>query len=155
MKLTEHLTPGLIKVPLAATDKLAAITEMVDLLIAGGVTTARDALLAAVLERENQRTTGIGLGFAIPHAKTDAVNRLVVAIGRTAKPIDFAAIDGKPVELIALLASPSNATSLHIQALARLSRMVTSAALLQKLLDAPTAQALYDLIATSDNAAQG
>lgn len=153
MKLTEHLTPALIKVPLAATDKKSAIAEMVDLLVKGGVTEARDTLLAAVMERENQRTTGIGLGFAIPHAKTDAVKALVIALGRTAQPIDFAAIDGKPVNLIALLVSPSNATSQHIQALARLSRMVTSASLLQKLLDAPDAQALYDLIAASDNAA--
>lgn len=153
MKLTEHLTPALIKVPLVATDKKSAIAEMVDLLVQGGVTEARDALLAAVMERENQRTTGIGLGFAIPHAKTDAVKGLIIALGRTAQPIDFAAIDGKPVNLIALLVSPSNATSQHIQALARLSRMVTSASLLQKLLDAPDAQALYDLIAASDNAA--
>lgn len=153
MKLTEHLTPALIKVPLAATDKKSAIAEMVDLLVQGGVTEARDTLLAAVMERENQRTTGIGLGFAIPHAKTDAVKGLIIALGRTAQPIDFAAIDGKPVNLIALLVSPSNATSQHIQALARLSRMVTSASLLQKLLDAPDAQALYDLIAASDNAA--
>lgn len=153
MKLTEHLTPALIKVPLVATDKKSAIAEMVDLLVQGGVTEARDALLAAVMERENQRTTGIGLGFAIPHAKTDVVKGLIIALGRTAQPIDFAAIDGKPVNLIALLVSPSNATSQHIQALARLSRMVTSASLLQKLLDAPDAQALYDLIAASDNAA--
>lgn len=153
MKLTDHLTPTLIKVPLAATDKKSAIAEMVDLLVQGGVTESRDTLLAAVMERENQRTTGIGLGFAIPHAKTDAVKTLVIALGRTAQPIDFAAIDGKPVNLIALLVSPSNATSQHIQALARLSRMVTSASLLQKLLDAPDAQALYDLIAASDNAA--
>ncbi|GJQ25387.1 MAG: hypothetical protein HBSAPP02_04190 [Phycisphaerae bacterium] len=153
MKLTDHLTPTLIKVPLAATDKKSAIAEMVDLLVQGGVTESRDTLLTAVMERENQRTTGIGLGFAIPHAKTDAVKTLVIALGRTAQPIDFAAIDGKPVNLIALLVSPSNATSQHIQALARLSRMVTSASLLQKLLDAPDARALYDLIAASDNAA--
>ncbi|QDV89464.1 PTS system fructose-specific EIIABC component [Phycisphaerae bacterium RAS2] len=153
MKLTEHLTPALIKVPLVAKDKKSAIAEMVDVLVQGGITEARDTLLAAVMERENQRTTGIGLGFAIPHAKTDAVKGLIIALGRTAQPIDFAAIDGKPVNLIALLVSPSNATSQHIQALARLSRMVTSASLLQKLLDAPDAQALYDLIAASDNAA--
>lgn len=153
MKLTEHLTPALIKVPLIATDKKSAIAEMVDLLVQGGVTESRETLLAAVMERENQRTTGIGLGFAIPHAKTDAVKGLIIALGRTAQPIDFAAIDGKPVNLIALLVSPSNATSQHIQALARLSRMVTSASLLQKLLDAPDAASLYSLIAASDNAA--
>lgn len=153
MKLIEFLSPSLVRVPLGSDDKISSITEMVDLLAAQNMTQSRDGLLAAVLEREAQRTTGIGRGFAIPHAKSDAVSRMVIALGRTVKPIEFAAIDGRPVQLIALLASPTNATSLHIQALAKLSRLVTNATVLEKLLAAPTAQALYDLIAAHEAAA--
>lgn len=150
MKLTDHLQPNLVKVPLAASNKTLAITELVDLVTANGLTTNRDGLLKAVLDRETQRSTGIGRGFAIPHAKTDAVSKLIITIGRCDKPIDFAAIDGQPVTLLALLASPTSATSAHIQALAKLSRLVTNQVTLNRLLEAETAQDLYAVIAQSD-----
>ncbi|OQY97233.1 MAG: hypothetical protein B6D36_18815, partial [Planctomycetes bacterium UTPLA1] len=67
MKLTDHLTPNLVKIPLVATDKTAAITELIDLIDAAGLLSAREPLLQSVLTRENQRSTGIGRGFAIPH----------------------------------------------------------------------------------------
>ena len=152
MKLTEHLTPALVKVPLLATEKIAAITELVDLLVASGATKQRDTLLAAVLERESQRTTGIGRGFAIPHAKTDAVSQLVIAFGRTSKPLDFGAVDGAPVQLIALLVSPTKETSKHIQALARLSRLAMTPAVREGLVAAKTSDALYQIIAANDAA---
>ncbi|MFQ5423653.1 MAG: PTS sugar transporter subunit IIA [Phycisphaerae bacterium] len=150
MKLTEYLTLPLVRVPLKATDKAQAITELVDLLAEKGMTGDRDVLLEAVLERESQRTTGIGRGFAVPHAKCDAVGRLAIAFGRAAEPIDFSAIDGRPVTLIALLASPTTATSLHIQALAKLSRMVMNEAILDALLSAKTSDSFYKVISDND-----
>src|SRR5260221_6754625 len=149
MKLTEHLTPALVKVPLLATEKIAAITELVDLLVAAGATKQRDTLLAAVLERESQRTTGIGRGFAIPHANSAAVSKLVIAFGRTSKPLDFGAVDGAPVQLIALLVSPTKETSKHIQALARLSRLAMTPAVREGLVAAKTSDALYQIIAAN------
>lgn len=150
MKLTDYLSRPLVKVPLDAKDKTQAITELVDMVAEQNLTDARDLLLKAVIEREAQRTTGIGRGFAIPHAKCDAVDRLVIAFGRAAEPIDFSAIDGQPVTLIALLASPTNATSPHIQALARLGRLVTNATVLEGLLSAKTADEFYNVIAKAD-----
>lgn len=150
MKLTDYLSLPLVKVPLDATDKTQAISELVDIVHEQGLTEARELLLDAVIEREAQRTTGIGRGFAIPHAKCDAVNRLVIAFGRAGEPIDFAAVDGQPVNLIALLASPTNATSTHIQALAKLGRLVTNDTILEGLLSAETADAFYNIIAKSD-----
>ena len=150
MKLTEYLTPATIQVPLVATDKMQAITKMVEMIVAQGLARNREELLAAVLERESQRTTGIGRGFAIPHAKSDSVAKLVLAFGRLAEPIDFASIDGQPVSLLAMLVSPTHATTLHIQALARLSRMVTNEAILDSLLSAQSADAFYKVIAEHD-----
>jgi fructose-specific phosphotransferase system IIA component len=150
MKLTDYLVRPLVKVPIEAKDKTQAITELVDIIAEQGLTQARDLLLEAVLEREAQRTTGIGRGFAIPHAKCDAVKRLVVAFGRAAEPIDFAAVDGQPVSLIALLASPTHDTSTHIQALAKLGRLVTNATVLEGLLSAETGDAFYDLISKEE-----
>ncbi len=150
MKLTDHLPRALIKVPLPATDKTQAITQLVDLLAEQSYTEQRDLLLQAVLEREAQRTTGIGRGFAIPHAKCDAVSKIVIAFGRPAEPIDFAAIDGQPVSLIALLVSPIHATSTHIGALTRLSRLVSNGAALEGLLSAADADEVYEIISRND-----
>jgi len=150
MKLTDYASPSTIRVPLVATDKTQAIAKMVDVVVEQGMARSRDELLAAVMEREGQRTTGIGRGFAIPHAKSDTVNKLVLAFGRLAEPIDFASIDGQPVSLLAMLISPTSATTLHIQALARLSRMVTNEAILDALLSAQSSDAFFKVIADHD-----
>jgi mannitol/fructose-specific phosphotransferase system IIA component (Ntr-type) len=125
MRLSDILQPGCVKVPLEATTKQDAIFELADLLCDQVGITARQSLKDAIWQREQTRTTGIGHGVAIPHGKTDGCARLVMAVGRTAEPIDFHAIDKQPVDLILLLASPIDQTGPHIQALAAISRLLT------------------------------
>lgn len=151
MKLADVLPKDLVCVPLAATNKQDAITELVDLMAKNGRAERRDELLGAVMERESQRTTGIGRGFAVPHAKTDAVRSMVIALGKTSEPIDFESIDGKPVSLIALLASPSNSTQEHMQALTTLSRLIMNEKAYQGLIDATDAESLYSIAVESAN----
>ncbi|MHC4608887.1 MAG: PTS sugar transporter subunit IIA, partial [Planctomycetota bacterium] len=124
MKLTDLLSPACVRVPLEATDKVGAITELLDLLGENGKLRDRDAVLQAVLAREATRSTGIGYGLAVPHGKSPACPRLAIAIGKPAKPIDFESKDGEPVNIIVLLASPPDQTGPHIQALARISRLM-------------------------------
>jgi fructose-specific phosphotransferase system IIA component len=124
MRLTEILQTDCLKVPLTGTDKESAITELVDLLDAAGVLQDRDTVLQAVLTREKTRSTGIGSGIAIPHGKCSAVKELVMAIGIAKEPLDFQSIDGHPVKIVLLLVSPSDQTGPHIQALARISRVM-------------------------------
>src|SRR5216110_3510396 len=135
MRLSEILKPQNIKVPLAAQNKTDAIKELVGLLAESGDVTDAKKVLDAVLEREATRTTGIGNGLAIPHGKCQGTRDLVMAIGRAGAPIDFQAIDGRPVSIIWMLASPPDKTGPHIHALARISRLMTidkfRAALLQ------------------------
>ncbi|MCK6457901.1 MAG: PTS sugar transporter subunit IIA [Phycisphaerae bacterium] len=142
LRLSDYLDPALIKVPLASRAKLDVITELVDLLCANGRATDRQRLLDAVLARERQRTTAVGRGLAIPHAKCDACDRLVIAIGRTVEPLEFDAIDGKPVHLVVLMTSPLEQASVQIQMLAKLSRLVTNEVALRAILDANSADAL-------------
>ena len=125
MLLTDMLKLEQIKVPLAASHKQGAIQELVDLLAGQGKLLDRDKAYQAVLEREQTRTTGIGEGVAIPHGKTPAVDNLVIALGKAPAGVDFEAIDGKPVTLILLLLSPADRTGPHIQALARISRLIS------------------------------
>jgi len=151
MRLTEILKPQNIKVPLAAKTKAEAISELVDLLAASGDVKDGKKVLDAVLEREATRTTGIGNGLAIPHGKCNGVDHLVMAIGRPLAPIDFQAIDGRPVNLIWLLASPPDQTGPHIHALARISRLMTIDRFRQALAAAQTPQDLYNAIVQQEN----
>ena len=108
-------------------------------------------VLDAVLERESTRTTGIGNGLAIPHGKCTGTDHLVMAIGRPAVPVDFQAIDGRPVSLIWLLASPPDKTGPHIHALARISRLMTIDKFRHALADAKDAQEIYDAIVKQES----
>lgn len=140
------MQPTCIKVPLENSDKESAITELVDLLAASQQIQDRDCVLEAVLIREQTRSTGIGSGIAIPHGKCNGVNELVMAIGIAKDPIEFNSIDQKPVSIIVLLASPIDRTGPHIQALARISRLMLDDAFKDSLQNAKSAEEVYDLI---------
>ena len=146
MILTQIMQPTCIKVPLENSDKESAITELVDLLAASQQIQDRDCVLEAVLIREQTRSTGIGSGIAIPHGKCNGVNELVMAIGIAKDPIEFNSIDQKPVSIIVLLASPIDRTGPHIQALARISRLMLDDAFKDSLQNAKSAEEVYDLI---------
>ena len=152
MRLTDILKPSNIKLPLESNTKAAAIGELVELLHANGEISDPKKVLDSVLEREATRTTGIGNGLAIPHGKCAGTDHLVMAIGRPATPIDFQAIDGRPVSLIWLLTSPPDKTGPHIHALARISRLMTIDRFRQALANAKTAQEIYDAIVQQENA---
>ena len=152
MRLTEILKPENIKIPLEATTKSEAIGELVTLLAGNAEVTDAKKVLDAVLERESTRTTGIGNGLAIPHGKCTGTDHLVMAIGRPKTPIDFQAIDGRPVNLIWLLTSPPDKTGPHIHALARISRLMTIDKFRQSLAEAKTAQEIYDAIVKQESA---
>ena len=151
MRLTDILKPQNIKVPLASRAKADAIGELVTLLAENKEVNDAKKVLDAVLEREATRTTGIGNGLAIPHGKCTGTDHLVMAIGRPATPIDFQAIDGRPVSLIWLLTSPPDKTGPHIHALARISRLMTIDRFRQALNEARTAQESFDTIVKQEN----
>src|SRR6478752_1606608 len=152
MRLTEILKPQCIKIPLEATTKSEAIGELVTLLAGTGEVSDAKKVLDAVLERESTRTTGIGNGLAIPHGKCTGTDHLVMAIGRPKTPIDFQAIDGRPVNLIWLLSSPPDKNGPHIHALARISRLMTIDKFRQALTQAKTSQEIFDSIVAQENA---
>lgn len=125
MRLTELLKPQNIKLGLEARTKADAIAELVNLLAANGDVADARKVLDSVLEREATRTTGIGNGLAIPHGKCTGATHLTMALGKATTPLEFQSIDGRPVTWIWLLTSPPDKTGPHIQALARISRLMT------------------------------
>jgi fructose-specific phosphotransferase system IIA component len=151
MNLTQILQPGCVKVPLESRDRQAVITELVDLLNEKGLLLDKKNVLDAVLMREQTRSTGIGSGIALPHGKCKGVRELVMAIGIAGEPIDFASVDGKPVKIVILLASPADQTGPHIQALARISRLMLDTKFKEQLEKAASADEVYSLLAAKEN----
>ena len=150
MLLTRILQPTCVKVPLQGKDKQSAITELVDLLDANKSLLDRDLVLDAVLKREQTRSTGIGSGIAVPHGKCNSVKELVMAIGIADEPIDFASIDDKPVKISILLISAADQTGPHIQALAKISKLMLDEQFKQSLEKVTSAEQVYELINSKD-----
>ncbi|MHC4085002.1 MAG: PTS sugar transporter subunit IIA [Planctomycetota bacterium] len=151
MLLTQILRQKCVKVPLEGKDKESVITEMVELLDANGALLDKEAALDAVFTREHTRSTGIGSGIAIPHGKCKAVKELVMAFGIANEGIDFASVDGKPVTIVILLVSPADQTGPHIQALARISRLMLDEEFRQSLEKSTSSDELYELLNTKEN----
>jgi len=145
MNLLDILKLECIRVPLAHAEKKAVIDEMVDMLAAAHPISDPASLKAAVWGREQTRTTGIGQGLAIPHGKSDVCDDLMLAIGKPATPLEFQSIDRQPVRLVVLLVSPPDQTSRHIQALARISRLMTQDDFREAVYNASCAEEIYRL----------
>ncbi len=153
MNLLDILSERCVKVPLEASDKRSAIEELVGLLASADLVTDADALNEAVWTREQTRTTGIGHGLAIPHGKSDSIREIAMAIGKPAEPMEFEAIDKQPVKLIVLLASPPDKTSEHIQALARVSRLMNTESFRKEMYGATNAGEVWALLQQQEQTA--
>ena len=97
-------------------------------------------------ERERLGSTGFGRGVAIPHARMPGLSRPVAALMKLERPVDFAAADGLPVDLVFGLLSPANSGATHLHALAALSRLVRDEGVHEALLNAPNAEAIYGVL---------
>jgi fructose-specific phosphotransferase system IIA component len=146
MKLTSILSPECIVVPLDASDKSDAIRQLVGVVASTGRCTDEQQLLKAVFDREAIRSTGIGQGLAVPHGKCDCCTSLIMALGKPSTPIDFDSKDGQPADLIVLLASPNDQTGPHIQALARISRLMLMDEFRSAMASAKAADEVFQII---------
>lgn len=134
-----------------APDKRAALAQLAGL-FAGAYAIEEALVLEALEEREALGSTGFGHGVAIPHARLAGLSRPVAALVRLDAPIAFASADGMPVELLFGLVSPVDCGATHLHALAAVSRLVRDDVNLQRLMDAPGADALYALLADTAGA---
>jgi len=103
-------------------------------------------IFETLLERERLGTTGVGNGIAIPHGKLKEIDRLHAVFARLDKPVDFAAIDEHPVDLVFLLIAPEGAGADHLKALARISRLLRDESMRKKLRGADSSDGLYLLL---------
>ena len=150
MLLSELLTADRVKVPLASRTKNDVLRELVQLIAGDRDGSDAGPILASVREREQVLSTGIGGGVAIPHGKTPHVDQLVLAAGVSPHPIDFDALDGKPVQLFFLLVGPESAAGAHVKALSRISRLLRRDQLRADLMAARTPEAFLTVVQASE-----
>jgi fructose PTS system EIIBC or EIIC component len=135
MKISEILTEDLINIHLSGEDKNSVINEMIDLISKSSKVVDIEKIRSAIFEREKIMTTGVGNGFAIPHGKTDAISDIIAAFGITDKPINYQALDEKPVRILFLLVGKESMVGPHIKLLSRISRLMSKEEFRQKLLN--------------------
>lgn len=146
------LTPERIKIPLECTDKTGVIGEMAaHLARAGGVPEEADAIREAVMEREAVLSTGIGGGVAIPHGKTARVDGLALVAGITRDPIDFDALDDRPVQLLVMLVGPESMAGVHVKVLSRISRLLREEGVRERLVGAETPEEFLTVIRDAES----
>lgn len=146
LKISDYLKLEAIIMEIKAKEKIAAINELVEHMVAKKLVSDGKEFTKALAKRENLESTGIGDGIAIPHARTDAVQDLILAFARSPKGIDFSSIDGKPSHIIFLIASPEGKKSEYIMALAKLSRLLRKHPVRELLRDAKDPTEIMDII---------
>ncbi|WP_340317470.1 PTS IIA-like nitrogen regulatory protein PtsN [Rhizorhabdus argentea] len=147
--LSDLLSPQAIQAAIAVPNKKALFQQLATIASKLVGTDAR-AIVDRLVERERLGSTGFGGGIAIPHGKIEGLDRVVGLFARLANPIDFAAIDDLPVDLVFLLLSPVDAGVEHLKALARVSRRMRDKGFVAKLRGAGSEDALYALFATGE-----
>lgn len=122
MTTKEMFSKERVKFNLEANTKEEVISELIDVLIADGKIIDKDRFKQAVFKREEEFSTGIGMGIAIPHGKSSAVKEASIAFGRSDKGIDYESMDEKPAHLFFLIAVPEESSDIHLKALSEISR---------------------------------
>ena len=137
--LKGRISKDLIICNLAASNKDEAILELVDLVSTSANITDRQVLLDDIIQREAKMSTGMEHGIAFPHAKSEGVKRLTIAIGRKKSGIEFDSLDGLPAQIFVLIASPKDEASPHLQVLSAVSGVLSKEENRKKILDAKNA----------------
>lgn len=150
MRITDFLKAEAIIPDLAGRDKQAVLSELAERFpLADGTVSAR-RVLEVLSEREKISTTAIGDGVAIPHGKLANVDRVHAVFARSTAGVDFASLDGELTHLFFTLIAPEDGAADHLKALARISRLLKSAAFRDRLMKAQSGKELFDIIESED-----
>lgn len=149
MTLASLLSPERVIPSMDATEHWPAIVELVDHLIEVDAypESGREAILASLQDREDQRSTGIGGGIAIPHAFSDDIDDVTAIFGRSSEGIDFGALDNAPVHYVVLFLVPREQYTLHLRTLAAIAKILNSGGVRTQLADAADKQDILDILA--------
>lgn len=148
MLVGDLIGPEQVVVGLRVSDKASLLAELARR-AAPAIGLPSPAVLAALQAREQLGSTGLGRGFALPHARLAALPKPFALLVRLARPLDYEAVDDKPVDLVVLLLTPEAASGQHLAVLAALSRPFRDEAFVQLVRKAPDAAALHRVLQTA------
>lgn len=152
MKIVDLLKKESIELNGKPAGKSETIEKMVSLMAAGGNIADVDIYKAGVFAREEEGTTGIGEGIAIPHAKTDVVREPGLAAMVVKDGVDYDSLDGEPVHLIFLIAAPNTEDNVHLEVLSRLSMLLMDDSFRENLMKAETVDEFLGFIDSAEKA---
>ena len=138
MKITDLLSEGAIQLDGIASNKQEVINKLIDLMMNNGNIVNKEEYRRVVMKREEEGTTGIGEGIAIPHGKSEAVSKPGLAAMVIQDGVEFDSLDGKPAKLLFLIAAPNTKDNIHLDVLSRLSTLLMDTEFRAALLDAKT-----------------
>lgn len=144
MKITDYLSAQFVNTSVKGKSKIDVIEAMLQLIGKSDKVLDFESIRRAVLEREHVMSTGVGNGFAIPHGKSDAVTDIVAGFGITEQPIEYDALDDKPVRLVFILVGKENMVGSHIKLLSRVSRLMNNESFRNKLLTLTSPEEIID-----------
>ncbi len=152
MKITDFLCCDAVAADLKSTTKKDLIEEMVTMMVEAGAFEKKNKakIIDVLMAREALGSTAIGQGIAIPHGKTDCVDKLVAGLAISKKGIDFDALDGEPAYIFFLLAAPMDSAGPHLKALARVSRLLKDKYFRESLKSVKDKKEILELIARED-----
>jgi mannitol/fructose-specific phosphotransferase system IIA component (Ntr-type) len=147
--ISNLLDPDCIKLEIAArSSKEAAIKELVHILAAAGKLGggSEDNYVGEVMNREKISSTGIGNGIAIPHVLVAEIDKIMMAVGRSAKGVPFESVDGKPAHLIFLIIGPQGRNNEYLKILSKLSKYLNDRGFFDALMKVETPAEVVDLL---------
>lgn len=146
MKITDLLAKESIKLNATVKDKEEVLNTMVDLMDKSGKISDKKLYLDAVKAREEEGTTGVGNGIAIPHGRCSGVKKAGLAAMSIKGGVEYNALDSKPVDLVFLIAANEDSGNVHLEILSKLATMLMDDEFVSKLKNAKTAEAFLDII---------
>ena len=146
MNITELLSVNLIKLELTSKTKEDVIKEMSKMLDENGKLLDKDKYVKAVLDREKEFSTGIGMGIAIPHGKSSGVKEAALVFGRSRGGIDYQSMDDELAHVFFLIAVPEESSDEHLKILSQISRKLMHKELRESLMNASSPEEVITLL---------
>jgi nitrogen PTS system EIIA component len=150
MKIVDLIKRDMVVPALEAIEKKPILEELAKYMAERHPRIDRATLARVLIEREQLASTAIGEGVAIPHGKLGSVGEIIACLGRAPKGVDFDSMDGQPTFLFFVLVAPESSTGAHLKALARISRVFKDPEFRRRLLAAPDAETMYNVVAEED-----
>ena len=154
MKIQDLLRKDVMLLDLQATEKRAAIEEMIHSLVEHGYVTDFETFKEGILAREALTSTGLGDGIAMPHSKNAAVKEATVLFAKSNKGVDYESLDGQATDLFFMIAAPEGANDTHLAALAELSQYLMKDGFADKLRQVTSADQVIELFDQASEKAQ-